>query len=37
MMDIIILVGLYVAWYIKITITYIRIKLNEQKEDHGRN
>ena len=36
MMDIIILMGLYVAWYIKITITYIRIKLNE-KEDYGGN
>jgi hypothetical protein len=37
MMDIIILVGLYIAWYIKITITYIRIKLNKQKEDYGRD
>ena len=36
MMDIIILVGLYVAWYIKIVVTYIRIKLNE-KEDYGRD
>ena len=36
MMDIMILASLYVAWYIKITITYIRIKLNE-KEDYGRN
>lgn len=32
MTDIIILAGLYVAWYIKITITYIRMKLNK-KED----
>jgi hypothetical protein len=36
MTDIIILACLYVAWYIKITITYIRMKLNE-KEDYGRN
>ena len=37
MIDFMILASLYLAWYIKITITYIRIKLNEQKEDHGRN
>ena len=32
MMDIIILASLYLVWYIKITITYIRIKLNEKDE-----
>ena len=35
MIDFMILAGLYIAWYIKTTITYIRIKLNE-KEDYGR-
>ena len=35
MIDFMILAGLYIAWYIKKTITYIRIKLNE-KEDYGR-
>ena len=33
MMDIMILASLYVAWYIKITITYIRIKLNEKEDE----
>jgi hypothetical protein len=36
MMDIIILGCLYAAWYVKISIGYIRMKLNE-KEDYGRN
>ena len=33
MIDFVLLVGLYAAWYIKTVVTYIRIKLNEQKED----
>ncbi len=36
MIDFMILVGLYATWYIKTTVTYIRIKLNE-KEDYGKN
>jgi hypothetical protein len=36
MIDFIILAGLYLAWCIKISITYIRMKLNE-KEDYGRD
>jgi hypothetical protein len=35
MIDFIILAGLYLAWCIKISITYIRMKLNE-KEDYER-
>ncbi len=37
MIDFMILAGLYVAWYVKISITYIRMKLNEKEEDYGRN
>jgi hypothetical protein len=36
MIDFIILAGLYLAWCIKISITYIRMKLNK-KEDYGRD
>jgi hypothetical protein len=36
MIDFVLLVGLYAAWYIKTVVTYIRMKLNE-KEDYGRN
>jgi hypothetical protein len=32
MEDFIILVCLYAVWYIKISITYIRMKLNEKEE-----
>jgi hypothetical protein len=33
MIDFMILASLYLAWYIKITITYIRIKLNEKEDE----
>lgn len=36
MMDFMILIGLYVVWYIRITIIYIKMKLNE-KENYGRD